>query len=128
MEGTYEVIFAGRPAGQVELSRQGLYCRLRCRCQWLDTAMYDLWRGNMSLGLLRPKGNELVLDTSFPMKRLQESCGSFQLRPRHGKMPENFVPVYPEEPFSYLRRLENAYLAIKDGQMGVVLDAQKNVK
>ena len=34
---------------------------------------------------------------------------------------EKYVPVYPEEPFSYMSRLKDAYLERRNGQLGIVI-------
>ena len=46
---------------------------------------------------------------------------SFQVVPNRVVIPGQFVPIYPEEPFSYLARLKDAYLARVDGQVGAMI-------
>jgi hypothetical protein len=41
--------------------------------------------------------------------------------PKHQKSEGKFIPIYPEEPFAYISRLQNAFLEIRNGQAGVVI-------
>ncbi len=132
MEGSYEITLAGEQVGTAKVTRRGLYYGIDCRCQLLRSNVYDLtarW-GNQSMhiGIPVPDGNSLHLGKTVPVKSAGQGSPVFILTPRHEKSAGRFVPVYPEEPFSYLRRLEGAYLEVRQGQVGIVLDAQKNVK
>ncbi len=132
MEGTYTVMFGPNTVGRVEVRQEGLYYHFSCCCERLESNMYYLvaeWTGGREkLGLMTPRGAELVLETKIPIKRFGEGKPWYKLLPKHEKARGEFVPVYPEEPFAYLRRLENAFLATRNGQTGIVLDVQKNVK
>ncbi len=127
MEGTYDVYFANEAVGRVRVQKQGLYYIFTCRCQLLE-GMYHLMLGEEKLGLMVPEAGELKLSTKLPAKRFGQGSLRFALRPRHAKMPGSFIPLRPEEPFSYLQRLENAYLARVDGQMGVMLSGIEESK
>ncbi len=116
--------------GSVRVQRQGLYYQFSCKCQYLE-GLYSLMLDQQKLGLMVLSQGQLVLSTRLPVKRFEQGSGRFSLQPRHTKMPGTFVPLHPAEPFSYLRRLENAYLTLRDGQIGVMLSGeaeQKNVK
>ena len=63
-------------------------------------------------------GNFFGLDTRRPVKRLGEGELSFRLVSKHNAPRTHFAPISPEEPFAYLQRLKDAYLAEKDGQIG----------
>ncbi len=120
LEGTYDVNFGAETIGRVRVQRQGLYYQFACTCEHLD-GMFQLVCDGVDLGLLVPCGGQLILQTKQPVKRFGQGSGQFLLRPRHSKLPQSFVPLRPEEPFAYLSRLENAYLATQNGQPGVVL-------
>ncbi len=132
MEGCYEITLAGEPVGTAKVTRRGLYYGIDCRCQLLRSNVYDLtahW-GNQAvhIGVPVPEGNSLHLGKTLPTKQAGQGSPVFTLTPRHEKMTGQFVPVYPEEPFAYLQRLQEAYLQVRQGQTGVVLQEQKNVK
>jgi hypothetical protein len=57
------------------------------------------------------------------VKQLGEGELRFQVAVRHQKPDKLFVPVRAEEPFAYLSRLTDAYLAKKDGRLGVCFRA-----
>ena len=65
-----------------------------------------------------PIGDSFGLDTRRPVKRLGEGVLSFRLVSKHDAPRTHFAPISPEEPFAYLQRLKDAYLAEKDGQIG----------
>lgn len=125
MEGSYGVYFGNQQTGKVQVLRQGLYYRFICRCQLSGDVVCRLHVScgdkRESLGVVVPMDGGFGLDTKLPVKRLGEGKMEFLLIPKHelGQV-ETFVPIYPEEPFSYIERLKNAFLARKNGQVGVV--------
>ena len=74
-----------------------------------------------NLGVCIPLGSFFGLEKKIPCKRLDRGIPEFFLTPRDPGTQGKFVPVYPEEPFAYMSRLKGAFLEIRDGQMGVVL-------
>lgn len=91
--------------------------------------MYDLVVNagdcQVKLGLLTPGNGCFWLCTKLPMKRLGQGSPVFSLHPRHAKLKDEFVPVHPDEPFRYLARLENAFLARQNSQIGLFLQDKK---
>lgn len=122
----YEVTLDGRPAGKAQVTRQGLYYHVVCRCAVSGEEMYRLEAScgekRLDLGILIPRDSGFGLDMRFPVSRLGEGAFVFRLRgkdePRESR---RFVPVKPEEPFSYLASLKDSVLEIRDGQMGISL-------
>lgn len=125
MDDTYGVYFGRNQAGKVQVQRQGLYYRFICRCRLSGDVVCRLHVAcgdkRESLGVVVPMEDGFGLDTRIPVKRLGEGKMEFLLVPKHEVGSEAFVPVYPEEPFSYIERLKNAYLARKNGQIGIVI-------
>lgn len=126
MEESYEVLFGSVPAGKVQVLRQGLYYLFHCRCRLSGDVVCRLFvrRGDReeSLGVVVPMGEGFGLDTRLPVKRLGEGAMEFRLVPKHDKAQgETFVPIAPEEPFAYLEKLKDAYLARRDGQLGAMI-------
>ena len=129
MEGTYDVMMAGDNKGTVAVKSHGLYYVFECSCRLTGEVMCDLIMrigdSCVKLGLLTPQNGRFSLNAKLPKKRLGHGMPVFSLQPRHCKTDEQFVPIYPEEPFHYLSRLEKAYLVRKDGQIGLLIDQEK---
>lgn len=117
-----ELFFGDRSVGRVLVERQGLYYVFRCRCALSGEAAFRLFAScgekQEDLGVLVPMGDSFGLDTRRPVKRLGEGELSFRLVSKHDAPRTHFAPISPEEPFAYLQRLKDAYLAEKDGQIG----------
>ena len=124
MVGTYEIMLGSSPVGQVTVERQGLYYRFSCRCDLKEKGMYRLVAScnekQEDLGTLIPKDGAFGLEKRVPVKRLGEGKAEFLLMGKDCARREKFIPVYPEEPFSYMSRLKDAYLARREGQLGLM--------
>ncbi len=129
MEGAYDVLLGSEKMGTVLVKRQGLYWQFDCRCRLSGDVMYDLvvsvGKARMKLGLLIPNNGYFILSVKVPAKRLGQGIPQFFLQSRHTQMKGHFVPVDPDEPFRYLHRLESAYLAVCNSQIGLVMEAEK---
>ena len=129
MEGTYDVKLGPEKLGTVTVTRQGLYWQFLCRCSLSGEVMYDLTirvgEVQEKLGLLTPENGSFCLRAKLPVKRVGQGSPQFFLQPRHAQVQGLFVPVRPEEPFAYIRRLEQAYLAVQNRQIGVMLQEEK---
>ena len=125
MEGNYPIYLDGRIVGQVAVSREGLYLRFRCRCRrsWEVVSRLYVTDGERTecLGVPVPEGTMFHLDTRVAQKKLGEEQLRFYVRPDRVQPDEFFAPIRPEEPFAYLSRLKDAYLARKDEQIGVMM-------
>ena len=123
--GEYEIMLGGKAVGQAEVCREGLYYRFRCRCYLTGSVIckivVDWGTEQRSLGVLVPMGNGFGLETRIPDKYFPQAEPKFYAQPKHREPEGKFVPVYPEEPFSYLAQLKNAYLSRRNGQTGVVI-------
>lgn len=117
-------IYLGRdPVGKARVEKRGLYYCFECRCALESDVMYRVavhWGSRQeSLGILAPEGKEFVLQKKLPVKLFPDGEPTFRVLPKRQPVPENFYPVYPEEPFSYITRLQNAFLLTKNGQVGI---------
>lgn len=125
MEGNYPIYRAGKIVGQARITGEGLYYRIRCRCSrsWDVVSRIYVTSGEKteSLGIPVPEGEEFLLDTRLPRKKLGTERPRFAVQSDRVEPDEMFVPICPEEPFAYLSRLRNAYAAKRDGQIGVVI-------
>ena len=130
MEQVYSVLSGEESVGTVWLRRQGLYYRIRCRCRLTGTVKYKLvavcGENAVDLGLCVPYADGFGTDVQIPIKQIGEGELRFRLIPKHGRLHGRFVPVSPDEPFSYIRQLQNAHLARQDGHIGVILEDDQN--
>lgn len=119
----YPVRFGEQSVGSARVSRQGLYYHVECRCALTGDTMYRLEASvgekRVDLGILVPMDSGFGLQTKFPVSRLGEGELQFCIRPKQEAAPgRHFVPIIPEEPFSYLERLKDAFLEIQNGKKG----------
>ena len=123
MLGTYDVMRAGEKAGTVRVEKQGLYYSFSCRCSIPGKAVHRLMVicGNVrtDLGICVPVGAEFGVNRKLPCKQFPVGEPEFLLVSGRETGGRKFVPVYPEEPFAYMTKLKNAFMEIRDGQVGV---------
>jgi hypothetical protein len=121
----YDILLGGESIGTAQVQRQGLYYIFDCRCDLSGEVVYRITvrcgENTQSLGIPVPDGNRFRLRTKIPVKNLGEGELSFRMVPKHANTDEKFVPISPEEPFRYLKRLQNAFLQVRDGKVGVVI-------
>ena len=124
MAGEYVLNLGGQPVGKVLMEQQGLYYRFFCRCRLSGTIPYRLYgiSGNRreKIGVLIPTDGGFGLDVRLPAKRFPEGELSFLLSAREEGPPGNFIPISPEEPFAYISRLRRSFLAVQNGQVGIM--------
>lgn len=125
MVGSYEIKQGTRSIGTVRVEKQGLYYRFSCRCQLTGEVMHRLVvttdSGRVDLGVCVPMDGMFGVEKRIPCKRVGEGRPEFQLMPKHEGMQGKFVPIYPEEPFAYMAKLKDAFLATQNGQLGIVI-------
>ena len=131
MTGDYEVFFGNQPVGRVQVLRQGLYYRFVCRCKLTGDVVCRLYVScggqQENLGVVVPVGEGFGLDTRQSVKRFREGEPSFSLVPKNELPSGQFVPIAPEEPFAYIERLKTSFLVKKYGQMGIILEDQREI-
>ena len=80
MDGIYEVTYRGQTVGTAEVTREGLYFRIFCRCRVNDSEIHRLYAGSEKIGVLIPEKGILTLQTRIPARKLKEGkCSVFQL-------------------------------------------------
>lgn len=125
LEGRYAICLEEENVGRVVIQRQGLYYRFDCRCNLKKNHMYRLMMDQggklINLGIPIPSADGYWLVTKKPVKEFGGEEPNFRLAPK--LQGNQFIPVYPDEPFSYLDRLQNAYMEHRDGVLGVVISA-----
>lgn len=126
----YGVFFGDKSVGKAQVTQQGLYYHVVCRCSLSGEVMYRLEVScggkRENLGILVPWENGFGLDTRFPISRVGRGELSFRLLPRHDSLEGRmFVPITPEEPFAYLSRLKDSFLEIREGERGASIPRTK---
>lgn len=125
MEGNYIVYFGNSQCGKVQVLRQGLYWRFVCRCRLssdiLCRLLVDCGGVREDLGILVPMDGGFGLDKKIPAKRLGEGIPSFRITAKSEQSQGKFVPICPEEPFSYIARLKESYLVYRNDQAGILV-------
>jgi len=125
MVGTYEIKMGDKSAGRVQVEKQGLYYRISCRCSLSGDVMHRLLvrcgGKTENLGVCIPMDGQFGVEKRIPCKILGQGTPEFELIPKHEQMMGQFIAVYPEEPFAYMTRLKDAFLARQGGQIGILL-------
>ena len=148
MEDNYAVMYRGEQVGKLQMQKQGLYCRMQCRCQLPGDDIYRLkmlqGEDSIHIGVLVPEGDGFHLDKKIPAKRIPPGELSFVVRGSREaevrepeKMPEKpeetpektpeetlekeFVPICEEEPFPELEQVRSSVLAWQDDQPGIFI-------
>ena len=120
-----DILLGGQAVGTAQVSREGLYLAFRCRCHLSGEAVYRLQVrcGDRSenLGIPVPRNGTFELNTRVPAKRLGPGKMVIEAVPKKAEPEGMFVPLGAEEPFRYLRRLEEAFLQVREGQVGIIL-------
>lgn len=131
MEGNYEILMGSKEIGTAKVTRQGLYYGFDCRCDLSGEVICRLTvtcgTKTHNLGIPVPEGGAFKLRTRLPVKQLGEGKLQFQAQPNHRSVEGQFVPISPEEPFSYLSRLQDAFLEVREGVPGVVIMDQEGL-
>lgn len=129
LTNAYDLMMAGEKLGCVMVSEEGLYHHISCRCHISGEVMMQLVlhniEGDQTIGLLVPMDGQFGLEKRIAKKRMGQGTFTFVLRPRHDRVDDRFVPIRPEEPFAYLKHLEHAVFAVRNGQAGLRLKHEK---
>ena len=125
MDGEYEIRMGKEVVGTATVEQQGLYYRFSCKCNISGSVICRVTVScnghHENLGVLIPSGSGFGLTTKVAVKKLGKGPFQFRAMPKHQKNEGRFIPIYPEEPFAYITRLQNAFLEVRNGQVGVVI-------
>ena len=121
----YTVSVGSKQVGRVQMLLQGLYFRVECRAELTGSISYRLVAvtdgARENIGILIPEGKSWTLTRKIPCKRLNPENLQFLLLPSHEPVEGKFVPLSPEEPFSYLEQLKDLYLKKQQDRTGVIV-------
>lgn len=119
------ILLGGQAIGTARVAREGLYFCFRCRCRLSGEVVYRLQvrcgDNKENLGIPVPQNGAFELNTRIPAKKLGSGRMVVEAVPKKVEWEGVFVPLSPEEPFKYLRRLEGAFLQVRNGQVGILL-------
>lgn len=125
-----DIMLGGQAIGRAQIEKEGLYYRFSCCCNLSGEVVYRLsvrcGEKTENLGIPVPQNGRFELNTRIPVKRLGSGEMQIFAVPKHAQPEGNFVPLSPEEPFRYLKRLENAFLQVRDGQVGLVIPVRSD--
>lgn len=128
MEGFYPVMFGNCQVGKIQIIRSGLYYRFICRCQLTGDVISKLQMDcegiQTVLGIVVPFDGGFGLDTRIPVKKIPKGKPFFYLKPNKEAVTDRFIPIYPEEPFSYIEKLKQSYLIRKGNQLGIIIKTE----
>lgn len=125
MEGNYPILLGGKEAGYARIKKEGLYWKIFCCCKLSGDVLYRVVvktsNNQESLGILVPDNGCFVLSARISMKRLAPGEPRFLALPKHTKIAERFVSVYPDEPFAYLDRIKKSRFGLQNQKRGVYI-------
>lgn len=123
MEATYEIKLGDDPVGTATVTQKGLYYEILCICSLTGSVPFRIQMytsdAQIDLGLCYKRGNTIGLKTRVCVKQAGVAPFQFSLIPHKEYAEKSFVPIHPEEPFAYLKRLEDAYLVYRNGNPGI---------
>ncbi len=118
---TYPIHMARERIGTAEVVRQGLYYRIRCLCRLsgnIPVRIRVVGEREADLGLCVPMGTAFGLETSIPISRVGPGLPEFVAMPWH-REAEQAAVISPDEPFSDIKRLKDAYLVWQGTTPGI---------
>ena len=126
----YKIMLGQEVVGQANVVRDGLYYHIRCECDLKTGIICRVVASNgdhnENLGILVPQSGIFTLTKSIPIKRLGGGSIDFRIIPKHDKREGKFIAVYPQEPFRYIRQLQNAFMEYRQKHAGVVIKESLN--
>lgn len=128
MRQNLDIFRGSEKIGKAEVRREGLYYRFRCCCKLTGEVIYRLTvacgEKTENLGILIPAGDVFRLERKLPASRFSADAFVIRAVPANPDRGGKFTPIYPEEPFRYIAKLNTARMAYSNGQVGVVFEDQ----
>ena len=120
----FPITYAGQEWGRAKIEKQGLYCRILCKCDPPTAFPFriQLQTGGkiINLGTCIKTGNFYIVDTKVPGKYIQEGDMNFYIHTKQPIIQESIIPVREDGPFPYLCNLHKARMVKRNGQVGVI--------
>ena len=120
----YDIYFENKPIGIACVESVGLYTQFQCRCSFRNEGSYRIIAQygavQIDLGLCIPANNMFVTNAKIATKKLNGSPPYFfALDIKQNNV--TFVPVDPQENFSFIEKLSGAKFHIKNGIKGILI-------
>lgn len=126
MECSMDILLGSDVIGTAKVNREGLYYKFCCKCFLSGEVVFKIVaecdNKKANLGICVPKDGAFGLEKRIPVKQLGEGCIAIRAVPNHGDLTGEFVPLRPEEPFTYLERLQKCHIERRGNVLGVVLE------
>lgn len=127
MTGSYEIKNQGKTVGRVEVTKQGLYYHISCRCDPPGGGMQRLilrtGESRTDLGICVPENGSFVVRKRIPCKTVTGENPTFILESQNRRQMGRFVIPDPDMPFPELSNLSGAILERREGKLGILIDA-----
>lgn len=124
MVNSYDIFMDGEAVGTASLEKEGLYWKIRCRCDLPGEVPHQITLKageEIDLGLLVKEDDGFCLTKRIAMKRFGNAYPSFLAKPRITKPKESFHSIVPDKPFAYIERIKDSNLEEKNGELGIIL-------
>lgn len=118
----YEIYMGSEIVGTAYVTKEGLFYRISCLCRLTGTVpcrIKVIGEKEADLGICVPLNDGIGVETRIPIKRVGDRELQFCVSPKNRVNTELFIPLSVDEPFTYLQRLEDAYLSRRNGQVGL---------
>ena len=106
----YDVYLNQEIVGGVNVTEEGLYYRISCRCT-LDEGIYRLIayfeNTSVQIGVCVPQGSDYILEKKIPIKQLNKEIKAFQIISKD-TVSGQLIPISDDKPFEGIQELEHA--------------------
>lgn len=122
----YDVCLGGQVVGQAEITVQGLYYRIHCRCAQVDGIVKlidNCEKGAVEIGICAPLLDGFGIDRCVPVKKLGDGAHMFSLSSTQ-KAELSYYRISREEPCLYLQDLPRARFVRRDGDAALLVIPQ----
>ena len=114
----YQIFKNETCVGSAHILQEGLYYRICCNCKVSTKGIHRIVvcddENTADLGICVPQGNEFILTSRIPVKKLNiENC-SFSLVKQGNQKAKREVPVETGKPFPAIEELGSAYFRSED--------------
>lgn len=126
MEKYYPINRNGIAVGKMCVQKEGLYYCFSGQCTLNRDDIYRVvvtcGVREMNLGVLIPEGSSFLIRKKVPIKQVGEGSWEFRVISDCFSTTSVFVPIIPDEPFSYLSRIKGSFLRLQNGNPGILLN------
>lgn len=115
---SYDIYYLGKAIGKAEVTQQGLYHCITCRCRLPKDSVHRIYVSdggkNTCLGVCMPDGDIFTLEKKIPRKYMSGLDLEFYVDEQIKEVKRKFIPISPEEPVAVIDKLRHARFAVRD--------------